>query len=164
MESFLPKIAGNNQDTSDVTTLTGFRAFERPHRVEVVYNIIYKDPTKFKTFGAVFVFGPDTSIQEARDHAVSFFPEREPTPDFTDIFVFFNRRQLLNRGVFFLLTDLSANVHDMFGPDTEMIISNDQQYYQKVQSHEVGKIVTFLKYFGSVVALFIFAVVLFNYI
>lgn len=76
---------------------------------------------------AVFVFGPDSSIQQAAEYAASNYPatESRPAPIFNEVSVFFLGGSLLQMSRRMAVPDVGANVHSMFKEDDTMIVSND---------------------------------------
>lgn len=80
---------------------------------------------------AVYVFGPDSSIQQAAEYAASNYPatESRPAPIFNEVSVFFLGGSLLQMNRRMAVPDVGANVHSMFKEDDTMIVSNDPNIF-----------------------------------
>lgn len=79
---------------------------------------------------AVFVFGPDSSIQQAAEYAASHYPATEslPAPIFNEVSVSFSDSSPF-RLTRMAVPDVGANVHSMFKEDDIMIVSNDANIF-----------------------------------
>lgn len=92
---------------------------------------------------AVYVFGPDSSIQQAAEYAASRYPatESRPAPIFNEVFVFFLGGSFLQMSRRMAVPDVGANVHSMFKEDDTMIVSNDPNIFAiqvKQTNHELA--------------------------
>lgn len=121
LESFLPKYTPDAPNNGDYPMPTEGSAppSERVRRTKVKF---FTGSSEVIQRG-VFVFGDNFTVKQAAEYAVARYPEVENMPDFTDIYVFLSDD--------FPVLDVDANVHSVFGPDDEMIITNDSQVFKK---------------------------------
>lgn len=154
LEWFLPRSKISFDDGDAVTvveSMNGEKRKERTKKIEVKYYTINKKPSFFKgttTQRSVFTFELNTSIKEAAEYAIENYPTVNCIPDFSEMCVFYRPDTPLS--------DLTSNVHDMFGPDREMIISNSPQIYQ-IELRKARLVlvlsVVMLIFFGTIVVL-----------
>ncbi|SGZ57273.1 CIC11C00000002412 [Sungouiella intermedia] len=101
LQSFLPK-SSLEADSPIVASSSQPRS---SWRTKVRFLTKNKNPTYtnlFSSIDAVYVFEPESTIQQAAKYAASHYPESKshPVPDFNDVWVFFSDGFRSSRGPF----------------------------------------------------------------
>jgi len=163
LQSFLPKSSLD----SDSVTVAGTSQARLSSRIKVRFITKNTNPTYTNIVSqveAVFVFGPDSSIQQAAEYAASHYPATEslPAPIFNEVSVFFSDSSPF-RLTRMAVPDVGANVHSMFKEDDTMIVSNDPNIFAiqaKQTNHELA--ICWSSFLGFLAAIITISVWLFS--
>lgn len=121
-------------------------------RTRVKFITKNKDPTFTNLYSqkeAVFVFDPESTVQQAAEYAASHYPasNSQSIPIFHKVWVFFSESKILTNTM--AVTDVEVNVHSMFREDDVMIVTNDANILD-IQQKQAGRmVVTFFSGFGA---------------